>query len=225
MGRAEFGTYEDIRDYLRVRLVDMNSNRKMLENTIYEPVDCGYALAAYMELPEEFLGGGIANVPRHMLEAAGVSVRRAMLDAKTGSMAADFPKLNTIENMLFGDRSENLFVAGDVPKDGTLLVLTTEDGVLGAAVLFYPEMQKRIGKMVGGDYYVLPSSVHEVLIMPDNGKWNAAELAAMVRAINEREVSPEERLGNRVLHYRTDLQKLQVAADLDRSAGREAGRG
>ena len=37
----------------------------------------------------------------------------------------------------------------------------------------------------------------------------------MVQQINEAEVSPQERLGNKVLHFRSDLQKLQVAADMD----------
>ena len=43
--------------------------------------------------------------------------------------------------------------------------------------------------------------------------------------INEHEVNPEERLGNKVLHFRTDLQKLQVAADMDRDhdLGKERG--
>ena len=225
MSRTEIGTYEDIRGWLRVRLADRKTGRSMRERTVWEPVDCGYALAAYLALPEEVLGGGIANVPRGLLEASGVSGRRAMADALAGSVALDLPKLTTIENMLFGDRSENLFVAGDLPEDGTLLVLTTEEGVLGASVLFYPNVQEQIGRMTGGDYYVLPSSVHEVLIMPDTGRYGPEELAAMVRAVNEKEVSPEERLGNRVLRYRADLGRLQVAADMDRSLGRGRERG
>ena len=67
---------------------------------------------------------------------------------------------------------------------------------------------------------MLPSSVHEVLIMPDDGHTNAKDLAMMVRDINEHEVSPEERLGNKVLYFRTDLQKLQVAADMDHEKDR-----
>ena len=38
----------------------------------------------------------------------------------------------------------------------------------------------------------------------------------MVKMINESEVSPVDRLSNRVLHYRVDLELLQVAADMDR---------
>ena len=54
------------------------------------------------------------------------------------------------------------------------------------------------------------------VLFPDRGKITPLEMARMVRDVNEKEVIPEERLGNRVLHYRRDLQKLSVAEDLDR---------
>jgi len=41
----------------------------------------------------------------------------------------------------------------------------------------------------------------------------------------ESEASPEERLGNKVLHFRSDLQKLQVAADMDHDKERGKERG
>ena len=143
--------------------------------------------------------------------------------------ASDFPRLSPIQEMLFGtmtgEAPQNLLIGGDVPEMPSLLVLTTEDGRLGASALYYNGIQERIGQIVGGDYYVLPSSVHEVLILPDDGHTNARELAEMVKQINENEVSPEERLGNKVLHFRTDLQKLQVAADMDHDKDRGKERG
>ena len=58
--------------------------------------------------------------------------------------------------------------------------------------------------------------------IPQNNRMTPEEMARMVRDINENEVYPDERLGNRVLHYRGDLQLLQVAADVDRNiASRE----
>lgn len=224
MNTMSIRTYEDIQDSLRVRLMDMKSNKDKLENAVYEPVGCGYALVAYMELPEEIAAGGITNVPKGLAEASGFNVRRIMLDARIGSQAADFPRLSPLQDMLFGtmtgEAPQNLLTGGEMPEGNTLLVLTTEDGRLGAAALYYSGIQERIGQIVGGDYYVLPSSVHEVLILPDDGHTNARELAEMVKQINENEVSPEERLGNKVLLFRADLQKLQVAADMDHDKDR-----
>ena len=212
MARIEISSYEEMRDSLRVRLMDINSNRETLRNAIYEQVGCGYALVAYIDLPE----GGIANVPRGFAESAGFSTRQIMTDARAGSEVSDRAKLCVIRDMLLGGDKSDLLSGERIPEKGTLLVLTTDNGLLGAAALYYPDVQSRISEIVGGDYYVLPSSVHEVIIMPDDGKLDPKELANMVKEINEHQVLPNERLGNRVMHFRADIERLQVAADMDR---------
>ena len=226
MTNYEVKNYDDIRDSLRVRLMDMKSNADKLQDLIYEPMGCGYALVAYMELPESIAAEGIANIPKSFAQIEGASKRLIMHDAMVGSMTAEQPKLCPIHDMLFGS-AENLF-----PEDGPVeidagmpLVLTSDSGRLGASVLYYPGVAKHLGDIVGGDYFVLPSSIHEVLILPDRGHADPKELAMMVQQINEAEVSPEERLGNKVLHFRSDMQKLQVAADMDREADRGKERG
>ena len=220
MNSYEIKSYEDIRDNLRVRLMDIKGNAETLENSVYEPVGCGLALVAYIELPEEIAVGGIANVPKDFAERMLDTNSETILnDAMNGSVAAGHPRMCVIQDMLFGFTPENGPVnyldGGKIPED-VLLVLTTEDGLLGASALFYPGMKEKIGEIVGGDYYVLPSSIHEVLIYPDNGRMSAMELAKIVKEINENEVRPQDRLCNKVFRFSPDRQELTVAADPDR---------
>lgn len=218
-------SYTELQERLRVRLMDVRSNAEVIKKSVCQAVGCGYALVAYIDLPERADGDAVMNVPKEMAKMMEVAERRIMFDALLGSLSAGVPKLCTLESVLFGDRTENILQdEGKLVKD-SLLVLSTEEGVLGAAALYYPGIQKKIGEIVGGDYFVLPSSVHEVLIMPDRAQMEPADMAMIVKEINEQEVSPEERLGNRVLHFRTDLQRLQVAADMDTGKNREAERG
>lgn len=70
-------------------------------------------------------------------------------------------------------------------------------------------------------YYILPSSVHELLVLPDNGDHNAGSLAKMVQDVNRNSVSPEERLGDKVLHYRADVDRLSVAVNLEKNRNME----
>jgi hypothetical protein len=173
-----------------------------------------------MELPEEIADGGIANVPAKLASGLADTNPEVILeDAMKRSVSQSHPKLCAIQDMLFGSMTgmepENYLTGGDAPED-TLLVLTTEDGRLGASVLFYPGMKEKIGEIVGKDYFVLPSSIHEVLIMPDNGQMSPMELAKMVKEINDNEVSPQDLLCSRVLRFRADTQELSVAADAER---------
>ncbi len=213
-------SYEDIRDNLRVRLMDIRTNAETLQNSVYEPVGCGLALVAYMELPEEVADGGIANVPAGITDMLpGMETETILADAMDRSVTQSNPRLCSIQDMLFGSMTgkepENYLMCDDAPED-TLLVLTTGDGRLGASALYYPGMKEKIGEIVGGDYFVLPSSVHEVLIMPDNGRMTPMELAKMVKEINENEVAPQDLLCSRVLRFRADTQELAVAADAER---------
>ena len=55
--------------------------------------------------------------------------------------------------------------------------------------------------MMKGDYFILPSSIHEVLLLRDDGNMDYRALEAMVREINATQVAPEERLSDQVYHY------------------------
>lgn len=93
----------------------------------------------------------------------------------------------------------------------SMIVVSNEFMVNGASVLFYPGMMDRIGEFMKGDYFVLPSSVNEVLVVPDDGLVDHRELKAMVGIINQTQVSPEERLTDDVYHYDTKERVFEKA--------------
>ena len=72
---------------------------------------------------------------------------------------------------------------------------------------------QQIGDIVGGNFYVLPSSVHEVLIVPDNGTMELRDLSAMVYEVNRTEVAPQDRLSDNVQYYDTETRTLENAQD------------
>ena len=220
MESYRLGSYEEIKDKLRVRLMDIRANAETLQRMVHKDVGCGYALVAYLDM-EELAEGGVANVPRNVAEMYGKSQGEVLRDAMEGSSSNVPPKMFVLEKMLFGFGDENVLATGGPISENSVLVLTSAEGHLGASALYYPAITRRISEIVGGDYYVLPSSIHEVLIMPDRGNEDPKKLAQMVKTINEAQVAPEEQLGNRVLHFRSDIERLQVAADMDKVKMRE----
>ena len=101
-----------------------------------------------------------------------------------------------------------------------MLILSNSDKFVGATALFYPDVQAQVADATGGSYYILPSSVHELIVLPDNGTFEERELARMVQSVNSCEVRPEEQLGNKVLYYNASMDRLMVAVDLDREKER-----
>ena len=82
-------------------------------------------------------------------------------------------------------------------SDTPLYVLTNQNGVYGAAAITRPEIMKGITEKFG-PVYVLPSSVHEVLILPKAQAPDVESLRAMVHEINMTQVLPEERLSDNI---------------------------
>lgn len=99
-----------------------------------------------------------------------------------------------------GELPENLF---EWEKDvdsftQPMFCMTNERKMNGASLILHEDIRKQIGEFMKGDFYILPSSIHEILILPDNGIFSVSELNAMVKEVNATQVSLEEQLSDKV---------------------------
>ena len=78
---------------------------------------------------------------------------------------------------------------------GPGFVLTNSRFFWGAGALFYPGMIDRIHELLGGDFYVLPSSVHEFILIAVDDQ-DPQQLADLVRSANRTVVKETEVLAN-----------------------------
>ena len=81
-----------------------------------------------------------------------------------------------------------------------MTVLTTKDLNNGTGVIFCDNVLRKIYTKVG-KFYILPSSIHEVIIVPISCGIDRSELEAMVRTVNRDEVAPADRLSDEVYLY------------------------
>ena len=215
----------EYKDDLRVRLVNMNSNKEDLKYLIHEPVGCGYALMAYIMLPKQIAQDIGVRISKTMAIKSGLDKREIMDIAMKNTIERAPAELYKLADALFllpGMGEGNLLgKQAELTDEPCLLVLKNQDERFGATALFYPDIQRQVAETVQGDYFVLPSSIHEVLILKDDATQNVKDLVEMVKNVNDMEVAPEEQLGNKVMHYRKDLDRLEVVADLDRETERE----
>ena len=93
-----------------------------------------------------------------------------------------------------------------------MYVATVPDFQFGAKVLAYPGFFEYAAAIVGGSYYILPSSIHELILLADDGTLTVEELQNTVREINETEVSESDFLSNEVYHYDVNTKKFENAS-------------
>lgn len=97
------------------------------------------------------------------------------------------------------------------PLSPPMYVLTNSHGAHGAACMFYEGILKDFAERTGGDLIILPSSIHEVLLIPYSNHISYEELAKTVFSINQEEVAKEDRLSNHIYLYSKSQEQLSIA--------------
>ena len=202
MEYSVFSDYEAAKDYLFIRVANKEANADVLAGMPHKEVE-DLAITYHVLVNHDQNGIASAPVTDDLLRHYGVTAEQLHEDAIANSQRMLPAQLDSMQNMLFGmmtpEASDTL---RDEPYPGsTMLVLTNNVQLNGAAALFYPGVMDQAAERLGGDFIVLPSSTHEVIMIPADGMTDFRSLEQMVKDINRSQVAPEERLSDHVYHY------------------------
>ena len=67
--------------------------------------------------------------------------------------------------------------------------------------MLYPGVLKEMADRIGGDFFIIPSSVHEVILLPDTDKGLNEALKQLIWEVNRTKVAPEEVLSDALYRY------------------------
>lgn len=200
--------------HLFLRLVSAKENEELLTDAVSVKF-LDFAAIFYVLTEDCSEGVKSFQIPKNVWERLDLGSAEAYVTRAIENTRRLFPeRLYEIEKTEEGCvLHEELPERSEVRKDRLypqrLYVLTNHRKINGAAVLLYPELLKRLGERFGGDFYVIPSSVHEVLLLKENDRENAEYLNRMVREVNSRQVAPEEILSNHVYRYFTEEERME----------------
>ncbi len=88
-------------------------------------------------------------------------------------------------------------------------VLTNEWKVNGASVLLYPELIEDIAQKENSDLIVIPSSIHEILMVKASGM-NKDDISQMVQEVNSQQVDEQERLSDHAYFYKRGSLRITL---------------
>lgn len=144
----------------------------------------------------------IANITKEELDEA------AVLNTKKAGFVVK--KMEDIISEMIGmmEMPEETF--DEIPDGPKMYVLTNNRRVNGANVMLYGEVLGKLADQLEDDFYILPSSVHEVLAIPASYA-SHDELKAMVKEVNDTQVEDEEILGYQVYRYDRQNKELSIA--------------
>ena len=192
--RAMITDYSRAKERLFIRLVSAN-NADFLENVPNKVVAGDLAIVPYILVNQDSKGLATAAVNRDLASHYGVSDEELLNEAMENAPKIMPVKIKTLLGVvaeLAGE--ENSGEDSEVSNEP--LVVTNSSGQCGAAAIFYPEVMEQLAEKFGGKFCVIPSSIHEVLIVPDNGDHET--LNNMVRSVNEDILNPGEFLSDHI---------------------------
>lgn len=172
--------------------------------------------------------GNHTEITYEMMEELGVTVSD-LENAASKNILESGPVFSPLQGMLTalfaGVEEEEKEIIGTIIPEGKYVgtepyVVSNQEKVMGANAICIAEVLEWIGNAMGGDFYILPSSVHEVLVISKSAMRDDPEnLNAMVSTINQNEVRPEEWLANHAFLYMREAKAIRVVGNDDNHYG------
>lgn len=202
-----FEVYDKVKDRICYRLVNLEENREYLEDIPYVEY-LNLAICFYYAFNSEELGEGSIMIHYSFMERWGVTVEDLLKQAEENTCRLYPPYLESVEKLVIEALGlERLPVKNDaLPLD----VLSNNKRDFGAISILYPGMLKLYAKRCGGNFFIIPSSVHEVLLMRDTGEENPENFKRMIAEVNSFHLPKEEFLSNELYYYDSSEEAILV---------------
>jgi hypothetical protein len=190
--------YEQLKSKLFVEVVSAEKNVELLQNVPHEIME-DMAVVYRILVDHADSGNSTILITNQMMEQYGISKEQLRADALENA-----PKIRPADvrgmSEVMGDLMPGM-MPEVAPEDEQMFVASTPDKIHGAGIMAYPGFFEEAVQKLGGDFFILPSSIHEVLLVPDDGRKTAEDLLSMVKEVNATQVKPEDLLTDSVYHY------------------------
>ena len=91
-----------------------------------------------------------------------------------------------------------------------MYVLTNEKRINGAGTIFYDGLLKKFADKIEKDLIIIPSSIHEVILIPSDNGITDEEVNEMIDEVNENELETVEILSNHMYLYRRKEDRIYM---------------
>ena len=208
-----FREWETIRGDIYPKLVNAKQNKELLEKIPHRAfMDLAVVYYAAVRDHARKNIGTILIYNGHM-EMWGQEEENLYQTAMMNMCAdgeADFTDIRTIAECITGISFPEK--DGNDSRDTDMYVLTNQCRRFGAAEILDKKTLRMVADQVGDGFIVLPSSLHETIVLPSKEEAEYGRLADMVQAVNDTMVEGEERLSDHVYVYSRDEEMLKIVA-------------
>ena len=208
-----------MKDKIVFRLVNYERNQELLKGCPYERCLGDLAMVFYCIVDTKDSSVGSFRITHEHLKHLCLSIEELKALAFVNTRRTFPVQIRNMEDILVEAmiESEDEEVSSGLNQlelddnNGYMYVLTNRQKMFGAGCVLYPDVLQSFSKSVNADVVILPSSVHEQILVPYKESMDIKELRAMVKEINLTQVLEEERLSDSVYLYERRTGEIKVA--------------
>lgn len=200
--------YDSIKDLLEVNAISEKYNRDVLAGTKYRVLG-DIAIVYFINADNRDLGEVMKAIP--VLNA--ISIKQIENDALLNSMTRNPAVIKSMDSEI------ESIIGISIPKDeatSEMYIASVPSKKFGACVLAYPGFFEQAAATVGGSYYVIPSSVHELILVKDSGNLSDDDINKFkrdIKLVNKTILARDEILSDNLYHYDAEFHKFEIVDD------------
>ena len=181
-----------------ISLIGYENNMDYVKNIVGEVVFGNlFAMVRVSVASPNPKGDGIQSfaLTQSALESTGLTGAEIIAAAKANTIEKGFDCIEMAE-LLKQILPEDILPAVGIP----MYILTNKEKCFGASAMCDYTLLKNLWQDIG-DFFILPSSVHEVIVAAEDEGMCAKELAELVQCVNTEAVLPEDKLVDSVYRF------------------------
>lgn len=205
----EAADYEKARDKLFIRLVNIEKNKLELRNAIYKSIG-DIALVLYLRVEETKERLTSIKIRKEFVEGWKQDREQVFADALLNTYYLAPPRIYRWEELIYdleyeGDNFMDVLAQCELRKDAMGNCLSTTKRTNGAVAVFLPGVAQRLAYLLGGSFYMVFTSIHEVMIHIDT-MVDPKDLQHVLQNTIEEATPAEDVLTCKIYHYNKDTE-------------------
>ncbi len=200
--------FDQAKSKIAYKLIHFEKNRTLLNDIPFIPFH-DLAIVFYLLIQNTERGSASILVTNTLLHSWDICLSELYQIASLNTprlLSAELLPMYAMIQELSGDYSES-----EDNKESYMYVLTNTQRYFGAACILYSRVLEDISNQLDEDFYILPSSIHETIILPVSKSSSRDVLDEMIAEINRTQVADEEVLSDHAYYYSRKENRLLQA--------------
>ena len=200
VSRIVYSDIDKVKDKIIFELVNYEKNEKRLLDRPYIKIMDLAVIFAFVatDLGRDF---GVVHITNEIAKQFGL----------TRDEIWEFAKVNTPKLLKADIMPMSSFVYDEKADNEEMYIICNRKKTSGAGVILYDRILEELSSELESDLYILPSSVHETIVIRADKNKDVYALQEMVKNINNTVVSAEDILSDKVYCYYRNSKKLEIA--------------